>query len=119
MWTAWRRLFSVYPRGLPGAGLFLLRVAVGLTVALDTDGSLVLMAGCALLVAGLFTPLAALVMATALATSLYRATTAHSEIGLLTLPVVCAAIAMLGPGAWSVDARLFGRREIAIPRRRL
>jgi hypothetical protein len=26
------------------------------------------------------------------------------------------AIACLGPGAFSVDARLFGRREILIPR---
>jgi DNA-binding NarL/FixJ family response regulator len=27
------------------------------------------------------------------------------------------ALAMLGPGAWSVDARLFGRKRIQIPRR--
>ncbi len=30
--------------------------------------------------------------------------------------VVAAAVVCLGPGAWSVDARLFGRREIIIPR---
>ena len=29
--------------------------------------------------------------------------------------IVSAAIALLGPGAFSVDARLFGRREIIIP----
>jgi len=28
-----------------------------------------------------------------------------------------AALAMLGPGAWSVDARLFGRKRIQIPLR--
>jgi putative oxidoreductase len=28
-----------------------------------------------------------------------------------------AALAMLGPGAWSVDARLFGRKRIHIPQR--
>lgn len=28
---------------------------------------------------------------------------------------ILAAIALLGPGAFSVDARLFGRREIIIP----
>jgi putative oxidoreductase len=28
-----------------------------------------------------------------------------------------AALAMLGPGAWSVDARLFGRKRIRIPLR--
>jgi hypothetical protein len=26
-------------------------------------------------------------------------------------------LAMLGPGAWSVDARLFGRKRIQIPQR--
>ena len=29
--------------------------------------------------------------------------------------IMCAAIALLGPGAFSIDARLFGRREIIIP----
>jgi putative oxidoreductase len=28
-----------------------------------------------------------------------------------------AALAMLGPGAWSVDARLFGRKRIDLPER--
>jgi hypothetical protein len=28
--------------------------------------------------------------------------------------VLAAAVAMLGPGAWSVDARLFGRRRFEI-----
>ena len=27
------------------------------------------------------------------------------------LAVMCASLAMLGPGAWSIDARLFGRRR--------
>lgn len=30
--------------------------------------------------------------------------------------VVAVAIVLLGPGAWSVDARLFGLRKITIPR---
>ena len=119
MWTAWRRHFTDYPRGLPGAGLLLLRTAVGLIVWFNTGGSVVLMAGCALLAAGLLTPITALVMMATLAMSLYRAAAPHPDMGLLTLSVVCGAIALLGPGAWSLDARLFGRREIAIPRRRL
>lgn len=34
---------------------------------------------------------------------------------LLNLIVLTAAIALLGPGAFSLDARMFGRREILIP----
>jgi uncharacterized membrane protein YphA (DoxX/SURF4 family) len=30
--------------------------------------------------------------------------------------VVAVAVGLLGPGAYSVDARLFGRREIEVPR---
>jgi uncharacterized membrane protein YphA (DoxX/SURF4 family) len=29
--------------------------------------------------------------------------------------VLSAVLAMVGPGAWSIDARLFGRRRIDIP----
>jgi hypothetical protein len=31
------------------------------------------------------------------------------EIGLAAL---CLSLAMIGPGAWSIDARLFGRKQI-------
>lgn len=34
----------------------------------------------------------------------------------LNLSFVSAALVLLGPGAFSVDARMFGRREIVIPR---
>ena len=30
--------------------------------------------------------------------------------------IVAIAIAMLGPGAYSLDARVFGRREVIVPR---
>ena len=32
--------------------------------------------------------------------------------------VLAVSLAMLGPGAWSIDARLFGRKRIDIDRRR-
>jgi hypothetical protein len=31
------------------------------------------------------------------------------------LAAVGAALAMVGPGVWSIDARLFGRKRIDIP----
>lgn len=33
-----------------------------------------------------------------------------------TLVVLGATLAMIGPGAWSIDARLFGRKQIDISR---
>jgi len=36
----------------------------------------------------------------------------HMLVGALGI-----VLAMLGPGAWSVDARLFGRKRIQIPQR--
>jgi hypothetical protein len=35
----------------------------------------------------------------------------------LQLAILGAGLAMLGPGAWSVDAHLFGRKRIRIPDR--
>jgi len=37
------------------------------------------------------------------------------RLAALILIVDAAALALLGPGALSLDARLFGRREIIIP----
>jgi uncharacterized membrane protein YphA (DoxX/SURF4 family) len=53
---------------------------------------------------------------------------AGAELSLLffhcnssSMPIVLAALgvalAMIGPGAWSVDAHLFGRKRIRIPQR--
>jgi uncharacterized membrane protein YphA (DoxX/SURF4 family) len=36
----------------------------------------------------------------------------------LYLSLMCLALALIGPGAFSADARLFGRLEIIIPKRR-
>ena len=34
------------------------------------------------------------------------------------LAVLAVSVAMLGPGAWSIDARLFGRKRFVIDRTR-
>ena len=39
----------------------------------------------------------------------------ESKLVLANLIAMAAAILFLGPGAFSLDARLFGRREIFIP----
>jgi uncharacterized membrane protein YphA (DoxX/SURF4 family) len=38
-----------------------------------------------------------------------------STLGAFNLAAMSAALVLLGPGAFSLDARLFGRREIIIP----
>jgi putative oxidoreductase len=68
--------------------------------------------GGVLLLVGFFTPMAGgLIVIVELWTALSRADNLRTCI---VLAVVGAALAMLGPGAWSLDARLFGRKRIDI-----
>ena len=131
------RLFSLtYPSGRPGVGLLLSRSAVGLAAAAQggvylsgrDDSSLwtaaaylLTFATGSLLLVGFLTPLACIIVglgSTALAFSASPVET-HGVLlgGLFFLFGVSTATAtlLLGPGAYSLDARLFGRREIIIP----
>ena len=123
-----QRLFSTFPEGWPGTGLVFLRAVVSippvehmlaglLTAPMPALAIPQLMAACAamLLLVGLWTPVAGVLMAAAelyLAFSHFHDPWIHILLGALG-----AALAMLGPGAWSVDARLFGRKRIQIPLR--
>jgi uncharacterized membrane protein YphA (DoxX/SURF4 family) len=84
------------------------------------SGCLALAAG-ALLLAGFLTPIAAAILATGTAAvgfSLLPACSPNffdSRSSLVFAITMLVAIAGLGPGAFSVDARVFGRREIIIP----
>jgi hypothetical protein len=42
-----------------------------------------------------------------------------SPLAAFTLAAISAALVLLGPGAFSLDARLFGRRKIIIPEGRV
>ena len=68
-----------------------------------------------LLTAGLFTPLAGIVVA------IVELSVAASRLEQLWPSLLAASmassLAMLGPGAWSMDAHLFGRKRIPIPKR--
>ena len=75
-----------------------------------------------LLLVGFLTPLAgALVSLTVLAIGVSwfppaRTNLFHEPLPTAVVVIVAAAIALIGPGAFSLDSRLFGRREIIIPR---
>ncbi|TAA26898.1 hypothetical protein [Pseudoxanthomonas winnipegensis] len=104
-----QRLFSMFPDRGPGVGLLLLRVA--LAVALwqsHTPGSAawtgVALAAGLLLMSGWITPLALLL---ACAHAL-----AHLALDQAPTLLLIAGMALLGPGAYSLDARRFGRRVL-------
>jgi putative oxidoreductase len=114
-----RRLFSTFAPGWPGVGLLLMRVAAGVAMIstaimrLQTGALaipvLAIVAGL-LLMAGLWTPVAGSVVAII---GIWRSVNHISDpwAGML-LASMGAALALVGPGAWSVDARLFGWKRI-------
>jgi uncharacterized membrane protein YphA (DoxX/SURF4 family) len=77
-----------------------------------------------LLFAGFLTPIAAVLVALNAAgwwmavIPVPKLTYFPSNFSVLFLATVAGVIVLLGPGAFSVDARLFGLREIIIPRSR-
>jgi putative oxidoreductase len=117
-----QRLFSTFPNSWPGLGLLILRFATGLTLAAvahvadnlaDTASLLshcVVGAVALLIWIGLWTPLAAVA---GVAIQIIVITFGHQfNLSSVVFAAVGLSLAMLGPGAWSFDARLFGRKRL-------
>jgi uncharacterized membrane protein YphA (DoxX/SURF4 family) len=124
-----RRLFFSFARGTPGVGLLILRLGTGVALIIDglktfqnqlpiETGILHAVAGVAgmLLLAGLWTPVAG---ALVVVIELWIAGSRNGDPWIHVLfGTLGAAVALIGPGAWSVDARLFGWKRIDIPNRK-
>ena len=118
-----QRLFSTFAGGWPGVGLLLQRTLTAVLLVrfgiIDLTGNsfsssmipqIIAACGGILLLAGMWTPIAGTVVAII---ELWIALTYPGDFWIpITLAVFGATIAMIGPGAWSVDARRFGRKHI-------
>jgi len=122
-----QRLFSTFADGWPGRGLLIQRLLVGLTLVYDDFACLTATPGCAvavgksigavaglMLIAGLWTPIAGFLIVGAEGWIALSGANAGLSV---VLGVLGLTFAMIGPGAWSVDALLYGRKHIAFPRR--
>ncbi|MBN6148837.1 hypothetical protein JR065_00660 [Xanthomonas sp. AmX2] len=120
-----QRLYSMFPGGRAGAGLLALRLFLAMNLwppfahgawALPAPWRIGAGALALALLGGIATPLAALLACLAPALALCQGRPETGAALLAVLPPL--ALALLGPGAYSLDARCFGRRLLVLPRDR-
>ena len=122
-----QRLFSTFPNSWPGRGLLLQRLVTATILLWSGFGHLrepsqfaiifphVIGVGAGVfLLLGLWTPVCGTLIAVVEIWVAYSSGDAGIPIMLATLG---ATLAMIGPGAWSIDAHLFGRKHIEISER--
>src|SRR5262250_2389799 len=114
----------MFPGGWPGAGLFVLRLAIAIPLLISGGSEswgmphealyvrFIEVGVGSLLLAGLWTPVAGVLQAIIQLCLVFSAR--DVAVVHLFLAALGLSVAMLGPGAWSVDARLFGRKRIDI-----
>ena len=114
----------MFPGGWPGAGLLLLRLAAAVPLLIGVTSEFfgtpenghyakyITIGVGSLLLAGLWTPVAGAFQAII---EIWFSFSQGGGTGVhLPLAALGVSLVMLGPGAWSVDARLFGRKRIDI-----
>jgi putative oxidoreductase len=118
-----RRLFSTFARGSPGTGLLLMRLVLGISliangvvkfqagqaIELEILNILTIVVG-ALVTIGLWTPIAGFLV---MVLTIWGARDQHTGVCPAVLSAtIGAGLALVGPGAWSLDAWLFGWKRI-------
>ncbi len=124
-----QRMYSIFPDSWPGIALLIMRF--GQCVQFFSEGSLQVMHGTTLpaallyglelltsglLAIGLWVPVAGVLQALLECPGIYS----HGDFdrGHFDGALLAFCLSLLGPGAWSIDARLFGRRRIRLDRLR-
>src|SRR5262245_49698815 len=120
----------MFPQGGPGIGLLLLRIAaagmfaLNLTQRLNFPSNVLhwlmvsligLISLCLLL--GFLTPIITIIVCGAAVVNLFLGNQSLDVVHILGI-LLTAALFFLGPGAYSVDARLFGLRVTVVPPRK-
>jgi len=116
----------MFPQGGPGVALLLLRISVAAILVISAVSRLsnyshLLVAAAVLvgilLVIGLFTPVSSFAaVAFSLTNLLIDGHPSNSVIIVVATAILeSIALALLGPGAYSLDAKLFGRRVMVVP----
>ena len=121
-----QRLFTSFADGFPGAGILLIRLVAGgalLYRGISAIGgeahpalAVLPIAGAAaglLILGGLWTPVAG-VLAGIIELWIGLSEPANQSSALI-LATLAISLAMIGPGAWSIDARLYGRKQLLPP----
>ncbi len=117
-----QRLFSTFAAGWPGIGLLIQRFLIGaillrgafLRPSASSHLAMIVLQliVSVFLIIGLGTPYIGLLVA---ATQLWLIFSGSAD--LWTAIIICGlglSLAMIGPGAWSMDARFFGRKHIEV-----
>jgi hypothetical protein len=116
-----QRLYSMFPVGAPGVGLVLLRGSLAISLwALRHDVMRWLPLGAQVWCAGLMSGALLMGGLTPIATALTLLLVCLMQWGpevpsfqTLSMALLAAATLLLGPGAYSLDARLYGHRVLS------
>jgi hypothetical protein len=122
-----QRLFSTFANGWPGKGLLIQRALICAILAVSLSANVPRTSHLTGLFLQFLAGIAGLLLLVGLWTPIVGAALAFIELGIAlsrtgdplasgVLAILSASLAMIGPGAWSLDARLFGRKHIEISR---